>query len=117
MEIPPMRSAFLLLLLPPLAFAQDKPLTGTQPIKIVKLDRKEPVTYENDIEPIFVKKCAFCHSGNVKEARLDMGTYEGLMKGGKRGKSIVPGKGDDSLLYTLASKMKRPLMPPRAETP
>src|SRR5207244_3081957 len=79
----------LLLCLPLVASAQDKPTPGNEPIKIVKIERKDPVAYENDIEPIFVKKCAFCHSGNVKEARLDMGNYEGLMKGGKRGKSII----------------------------
>src|SRR5881227_4253718 len=90
----------LLLCLPLVASAQDKPTPGNEPIKIVKIERKDPVAYENDIEPIFVKKCAFCHSGNVKEARLDMGNYETLMKGGKRGKSIVAGKSEESLLYS-----------------
>jgi WD40 repeat protein len=98
--------------------AQDKPPTpGNEPIKVVALERKEPMTYENDVEPIFLKKCAFCHSGNVKEARFDMGTYEGLMKGGKRGKAIIPGKGSDSLLYQCAGKTRKPMMPPKAETP
>src|SRR5687767_9236017 len=110
-------SLFFSLLVPCTLLAQpDKPTKGNEPIKVVALDRKDAVTYENDIEPIFVKKCAFCHSGNVKEARLDMGTYEGLMKGGKRGKAIIPGKGDESLLYKSAGKMVRPLMPPKAET-
>src|SRR5262245_38820566 len=99
------------------ARADDKPSPGNEPIKIVMLDRKEPVAYEHDIEPIFLKKCAFCHSGNVKEARLDMGTYEGLMKGGKRGKAIVPGNGKDSLLYQCGAKMRKPMMPPKSETP
>src|SRR5262245_39360085 len=112
-----MRFTFLLLLLPLHAAAQEKPVPGIEPIKIVKIDRKDPVTYDRDIEPIFVKKCAFCHSGNVKEARLDMGTYEGLMKGGKRGKSIVPGNADGSLLYQVAGKTRRPMMPPKSETP
>ncbi len=107
----------LLLLAPLSVSAQDKPSPGNEPIKIVKIERKDPVAYENDIEPIFVKKCAFCHSGNVKEARFDMGTYEGLMKGGKRGKAITPGKGEDSLLYQSAAKMRRPMMPPKAEMP
>src|SRR5262245_3822262 len=112
-----MRPAILLLLVPLASSAQDKPIPGTEPIKIVKIDRKEPVAYENDVEPIFVKKCSFCHSGNVKEARLDLGSYEGLMKGGKRGKSIVPGNADGSLLYQVSGKMRRPMMPPKSETP
>ena len=109
--------ATLLLFVSSSVFAQEKVTPGNEPIKIVKLDRKEPVTYENDIEPIFVKKCAFCHSGNVKESRLDMGNYEGLIKGGKRGKNVIPGKGDDSLLYQVAAKMRKPLMPPKGEMP
>jgi len=43
---------------------------------VVTLDRKEPVTYEKDVEPIFINKCAFCHSGAVKEAKFDLSTYE-----------------------------------------
>jgi WD40 repeat protein len=87
------------------------------PIKVVKIDRKEPVAYEKDIEPIFVKKCVVCHSGNVKEARLDLGSYEGLMKGGKRGKDIIPGNGEKSRLYQLTGKTLKPLMPPKREVP
>jgi len=114
----PTFSLSLLLLVPLYAGAQEeKRVPGTEPIKVVKIERKDPVTYEHDVEPIFVKKCAFCHSGNVKEARLDMGSYEGLMKGGKRGKAVIPGNADGSLLYQLAGKMRRPMMPPKSETP
>jgi WD40 repeat protein len=108
----------LLALLPALAVGQEKkdppPLT---PIKVVTLERKEPVTYEKDIEPIFVNKCSFCHSGNVKESRFDLGTFEGLMKGGRRGKVIVPGKAAESLLVALAGRTERPAMPPKGEEP
>ncbi len=90
---------------------------GAEPIKIVTLPRKEPVTYENDVEPVLVKKCFFCHSGNVKESKFDMGSYETLLKGGKRGKSVVAGKADESLLYQAAGKIERPYMPPKSEEP
>src|SRR5438094_172220 len=116
----PMRSRLtlpLLLVLPLTALAQEKPTPGSEPIKVVKLDRKDPVTYEKDIEPIFVKKCFVCHSGNVKESRLDLGSYEGLIKGGKRGRAIVPGNASQSLLYQAAGKTRKPLMPPKTEVP
>jgi WD40 repeat protein len=109
----------LLTILPALAAAQenkDKPKT-VQPIKVVTLNRKDPVVYEKDIEPILVAKCAFCHSGNVKESKLDVGSYESLMKGGKRGAAVVPGKSADSLLIRLAGKTDRPSMPPKSEEP
>src|SRR4051794_156813 len=71
------------------------------PIKVVALDRKDPVDYLKDVDPILVKKCAFCHSGNVKEGKFDLSSYETLMKGGKRGKPVVAGKSADSLLIKL----------------
>jgi WD40 repeat protein len=88
-----------------------------QPIKVVTLDRKEPVSYERDVEPILLNKCSFCHSGNVKEGKLDLGSFEGLMKGGKRGGPVVAGKSAESLLCKLSGKTQKPFMPPRGEEP
>ncbi|HZT81178.1 MAG TPA: c-type cytochrome domain-containing protein [Gemmataceae bacterium] len=107
----------LLAVLPAVAAADDKKPAGPTPIKVVTLNRKDPVVYEKDIEPIFQNKCSFCHSGNVKEGKLDLGTFEGLMKGGKRGKSVVPGKSAESLLVKLAGKTAKPQMPPKSEEP
>jgi hypothetical protein len=87
------------------------------PIPVVMLARQQPVVYEKDIEPILANKCQFCHSGPVKEGRLDMGTYEQLMKGGKRGSAIVPGRAQDSLLVRAAGRTQRPFMPPKGEEP
>src|SRR5690242_12268567 len=116
-----MRTLFTLAvvaLLPALAAAADEPKKpAVQPIKVVALARKEPVAYEKDVEPIFVNKCSFCHSGNVKEAKLDVSSFESLMKGGKHGKPIVPGKAEESLLYKSAGKTARPFMPPKGEEP
>src|SRR5262249_19554289 len=95
---------------------KDKP-SGVEPIKVVMLDRKEPIVYEKDVEPILVKKCFFCHSGNVKEAKFDLSCCETLMKGGRRGKPIIAGKAEESLLYLAASKQEKPYMPPKTEEP
>jgi WD40 repeat protein len=105
-----------LLILSAVVFASDKP-SPTQPIKVVTLSRKEPVTYEKDVEPILVNKCAFCHSGNLKEGKLDLGSYEGLMKGGKRGSPVLPGRSAESLLCKSAGKTQKPFMPPKSEEP
>jgi hypothetical protein len=93
---------------------KDEPL---QPIAVVKLDRKTPIDYEKDVLPILENKCSFCHAGAVKEAKFDMGTYETLLKGGKRGQPIIPGKPDQSLLIQLAGKTQNPAMPPKTEDP
>jgi WD40 repeat protein len=110
--------ACLLALLPAWAVADEpKAKTPVQPIEVVTLNRKDRVAYEKDVEPVLVKKCFFCHSGNVKEAKFDMSSYEALMKGGRHGKPIVSGKADESLLYLAAGKRKRPYMPPKTEVP
>jgi WD40 repeat protein len=102
-----------------LAPADDAPKkpTGIQPIKVITLDRKTPVVYEKDVEPIFVNKCSFCHSGNVKEGKFDLSSYDLLMKGGKHGKPIVPGKSAESRLIKSCGKTERPFMPPKTEEP
>src|SRR5262249_62233109 len=99
--------------------AQDKKDKDKEigPLKVVKLERKDPVSYDKDIEPVFYKRCVACHSGPVKEGRFDLGTYEALVKGGKRGQAIVPGKGDTSLLYKSAARTHKPCMPPAGEEP
>jgi WD40 repeat protein len=99
-----------------LARADDRP-PRTGPIAIVTLDRERPVLFDKDIEPILVNKCHSCHSGSVTEGKLDLTSYESLMKGGKRGHPVVPGKSADSLLAKLAGKTRKPYMPPKSEEP
>src|SRR5262245_5525602 len=84
----------------------DPKPASSLPIQVVTLNRKEPVLYEKDIEPILVKKCQYCHSGAIKESQFDIGSFEGLMKGGKRGKAVLPGKSAESLLVQMAGKTK-----------
>lgn len=85
------------------------------PLEDKKLDRKTPVSYEKEIEPIFYKRCVTCHSGSVKESKLDIASYEGLVKGGRRGTAIVPSKGEQSLVWKLMGRHQKPFMPPKGE--
>ena len=78
-------SQTVVLLLTDAAVAEDKKDVPVEPIQVVNLDRKDAVTFEKDVEPILSNKCSVCHSGNLKESKLDLGSYEGLIKGGKRG--------------------------------
>lgn len=101
-------------LVPTAALAQDKKKTVV-PVPVVELKRKDPVTFEKDIEPLFAKRCITCHSGSIKEGRFDLSTYEALMKGGRRGTPVIPGKGADSLLYKSCARTQKPFMPPPKE--
>jgi WD40 repeat protein len=89
----------------------------TLPIKVITLTRKDPVSYEKEIEPILINKCAFCHSGNLKEGRLDLSSYDSMMKGGKRGVPLVAGKSVESLIIKLCGKTEKPIMPLKSEEP
>jgi WD40 repeat protein len=102
----------------PLALSAQEKKKEQGPVKVIDLKRTSPVIYEKEVEPIFYKKCIACHSGPVKEGNLDLGSYEGLIKGGKRGSPILPGKGNDSLIIKLLSRTEhKPFMPPRGEPP
>lgn len=85
------------------------------PIPVIDLKRTEPIDYNKDVLPIFVSKCFVCHTGNVTEGKFDMGSYEKVVKGGKRGMAVVPGKSAESNLFLFCSRQKKPIMPPKSE--
>ncbi len=87
--------------------------------RTIKIDHKDPVQYEKEIEPILANKCFVCHTGKEvsSSAKLDMSTYEKLIKGGKHGPPIVAGKAAESHLYKLCSRRMKPNMPPKDEVP
>ncbi len=93
------------------AWAADKP------IEVIALDRKEPVQYEKDIEPILRAKCTVCHSGKELKGKFDAGSYAGVMKGGSKGPVVVPGKSGESPLVHYVGKTQKPFMPPKDEEP
>lgn len=98
------------------SFAQDKDKKSVE-LPVVDLKRKEAVAYEKEIEPLLYKKCTVCHSGKELKGKLDLGSYETLVKGGQRGAAVIPGKGNESLIYKLMMKQMKPYMPPRGEDP
>lgn len=109
----------LIALVPAAGLAQEKkkPSKEPGPLKVIELKRTDPISYEKDIEPIFYKRCVTCHSGSEKQSRFDISNYESLIKGGKRGSPIVPGKGDSSPLYKMVQRTGKPFMPPEEEQP
>src|SRR4051812_9697406 len=101
-----MRSFFTLCLItlaPMTALAQDKEKgkKPVEPIVVVKLNRSDEVKFEKEIEPILRNRCIVCHSGKIKEGDLDLSSYDAMIKGGKGGQAVTPGKGESSRLYKL----------------
>lgn len=107
-------------LLPTFAFAQGAKEPG--PVKVITIKLNEPISYEKHVEPIFYKRCTVCHSGNVKEGKLDLSSHEALIKGGKSGEAIKPGKAEESAIYkamarTGNAQMRPRPMPPKGDEP
>lgn len=102
----------LALLLPAVsAIAQDaKPLAGAITPEAVNLGR--PVDFDKDIVPILENNCIACHNLGQQESKLNLEKIDAIMKGGKRGASIVPKDPEKSLLYQVAARAKGPVMPP-----
>ncbi|MCS6849571.1 MAG: hypothetical protein NZ700_00200 [Gemmataceae bacterium] len=74
---------------------------------------KGPISFINDVAPIFKENCFACHDAKKKKGKLDMTTYENLRKGGDNEDPIVPGKPDDSLLVLLLHAGDAKRMPPK----
>lgn len=56
-------------------------------------------TFEGDVLPVLNAHCLQCHGGVHQKNGLDLRTLTALLKGGKGGAVVVPGKPDESLLW------------------
>ena len=54
--------------------------------------------YAHHIHPVFEAKCIACHGAGSEKAGLRLDSYSDLMRGGKDGAVIVPGKPEASML-------------------
>ena len=68
-----------------------------------------PLT-EHDVIPVMLLRCTVCHGSRRQEAELDLRSKAGMLKGGKSGPAIVPGKPEESLIL---KKIASGEMPPR----
>lgn len=59
----------------------------------------KPVTYNDDIKPIFRQHCLKCHGEDEQESGLNLQSYQAAMEGGSGGKALVAGRASASLLY------------------
>lgn len=83
-----------------------------EPIVVEEVTRQEPVMFERDILPILRRNCLACHSRSERQGDLVLETRAEILTGGDTGPAIVPEKGEESLLFTLAAHRREPVMPP-----
>ena len=74
------------------------------------------VTYAKDIRPLFEASCIRCHSGERAKAGLHLDSLEGVLKGSKESKVVVPGKSQQSQLVIAVSRLdEEKAMPPKMQ--
>ena len=74
----------------------------------------ESVSFFKDIAPILRANCVGCHRQDKAKGKLDLSTFDALMKGGEEGDDIVTGKPDESLLVKQITGPE-PEMPAKGE--
>jgi mono/diheme cytochrome c family protein len=102
-----------------LAFAlatTASPLLGRSPdlSKLPPPADQKGVTYAKDIRPILEASCLRCHGPERPKAGLRLDSLEGVLKGGKEGKVIVPGQSTKSKLVIAVARLDpESAMPPK----
>lgn len=91
----------------------DMPPEGETPLTKTELDlirqwilsgaqstsnSSETVVTQHDVLPYLYTRCVVCHGARRQEADLDLRTVESILKGGKSGPVVVPGRPDKSLI-------------------
>jgi mono/diheme cytochrome c family protein len=70
----------------------------------------EAAVSQHDVYPILLRRCTACHGLLRKEGNLDLRTKASLLRGGKSGPGMVPGKPEESL---IVKRVRSAQMPPR----
>lgn len=86
-------------------------ILGTLAVSASAQEKAEVPSFAKVYE-LFAKNCNSCHNPKELKGELNLETYEGLMKGGETGPSVVAGKPGDSLILQLLEHRTKPFMPP-----
>ena len=92
---------------------QGAPADGQDPAAFqARNDLKPAVTGHDVLAPILHVRCLICHGRRTQEAGLDLRTRASILKGGKSGPAMVPGKPEESLLLQRIQAEEMP--PPKS---
>src|SRR5437667_11777986 len=70
----------------------------------------KPVSYYQDVVPIFKRSCTGCHHPGKLKGQLDLTTFAAFQKGGKHGPAFVAGDPKKSVIIDEISG-EEPSMP------
>lgn len=81
------------------------------PLLFVCADSATCQSFRRDVAPLLKRHCTSCHTKNDTQGDLNLDTVALMLRGGKTGPAIKPGKPDESLLIQTLTGAKKPLMP------
>ena len=92
-------------------------LTASLLLSTVASQGAEPVNFSRQVKPILESACLSCHGPEKPKGDLSIHTRAATLSGGESGTSLVPGKPDDSLLYslTILPEDDDDIMPPKGD--
>ena len=106
------------------AFSGADPRAGDEEPAGAPVGEQEPLSledrefFEKSVRPVLIERCQDCHSSDGPESGLSVEHLADLLKGGERGRAIVPGKPEESLLIRALSHGDVELqMPPKEKLP
>jgi len=79
------------------------PLLAAMAWPLAARAQDKSVSFYHDIRPVLNSNCNACHKPEKNKGELDMTSYAALMKGGKHGVEVVPGKPGKSNLIEMIS--------------
>lgn len=89
------------------AASQEPPVEPTLPPPAT-----QTIDFARDVAPIFSKSCVRCHARGQSKGRFSLETREGLLKGGRAGAAVTPGRSADSLLVQLVAGLDPDMVMP-----
>src|SRR5262245_49247718 len=79
---------------------------------VARADADETVSFAAQVQPIFRAKCERCHGAEVQKSALNLGSPQGIAKGGESGPILDGEKPKEGTLYQYVHDR---LMPPEGE--
>src|SRR5258708_35479180 len=68
--------------------------------------------YDDDIKPLFARRCFACHSAGEMRSGLNLESYAGVLKGGSSGDVVIAARAASSMLHrAVAREEGAPQMP------
>jgi WD40 repeat protein len=74
--------------------------------------KQSPPEFSKHIAPILKRYCVGCHNAKDKEGKLNLESFQAMMKGGENGRIFVPGNLAKSKLVGMIERKTEPVMPP-----